>query len=167
MTTEKLVDFALGLYANPRIETLCRDLQDHHYANINLILWLCWLDKQNIYLNKNALDSAIDLIGEITGEVVTLLRHARAQLKAIGHFTRVQEQLIGRHILQAEIAVEKILLERLQDLTGRLSRIESSHIEPLSLFDYLSSLEVKDAGAVAAECLAAGRAKAREQQLEG
>lgn len=166
MTIEKLADFAFGLYANARIELLSRDLQDTHYANINIILWLCWLDKHNIYLNKKALDSAIDLIGEITGEVVTLLRQARVQMKAIGHFTRVQEQLIAKHILQAEIAVEKILLERLQDLTGRLARIEGQHIEPLSLFDYLVSLEVPDAGAVGAEFLAAGRVLNRER-LEG
>ena len=30
-------------------------------------------------------------------------------MKQIGHFTRVQEQLIAKHILQAELSVEKIL----------------------------------------------------------
>ncbi|MEY4589487.1 MAG: hypothetical protein RL497_1563 [Pseudomonadota bacterium] len=142
MNREKLVDFACRIYACSGVERHCRLLQDESFANINLVLWLTWLQDQAIYLEKEALFEAEDLIGEISGEVVALLRHVRQRIKHIGHFTRVQEQLIGKHILQAELSVEKILLERLQDLTGRLPRIQDPACEPLLLRDYLSHLQV-------------------------
>jgi uncharacterized protein (TIGR02444 family) len=142
MNREKLVDFACRIYACPGVERYCRVLQDEAFANVNLVLWLAWLQDQAIYLEKEALFQAEDLIGEITGEVVALLRHVRQRIKHIGHFTRVQEQLIGKHILQAELSVEKILLERLQDLTGRLSRIQDPACEPLLLRDYLHHLQM-------------------------
>jgi uncharacterized protein (TIGR02444 family) len=142
MNREKLVDFACRIYACPSVESYCRSLQDEAFANVNLVLWLGWLQDQAIYLEKSALLEAEDLIGEISGEVVALLRHVRQRIKQIGHFTRVQEQLIGKHVLQAELSVEKILLERLQDLTGRLSRIKDPACEPLLLRDYLTHLQV-------------------------
>jgi uncharacterized protein (TIGR02444 family) len=142
MNREKLVDFACRIYACPSIERHCRYLQDDAFANVNLVLWLAWLQDQAIYLEKEALFQAEDLIGEISGEVVALLRHVRQRMKQIGHFTRVQEQLIAKHILQAELSVEKILLERLQDLTGRLSRIQDPACEPLFLRDYFAHLQI-------------------------
>ena len=101
MSREKLVDFACRIYTCPGVEHFCRSLQDEAFANVNLVLWLGWLQDQAIYLEKKALFEAEDLIGEISGEVVALLRHVRQRIKQIGHFTRVQEQLIGKHILQA------------------------------------------------------------------
>lgn len=142
MNREKLVDFACRIYTCPSIERHCRHLQDDAFANVNLVLWLAWLQDQAIYLEKEALFQAEDLIGEISGEVVALLRHVRQRMKQIGHFTRVQEQLIAKHILQAELSVEKILLERLQDLTGRLSRIQDPACEPLFLRDYFAHLQI-------------------------
>ena len=142
MNREKLVDFACRIYACAGVEQHCRFLQDEAFANINLVLWLAWLQDQAIYLEKEALFEAEELIGEISGEIVALLRHVRQRIKHVGHFTRVQEQLIGKHILQAELSVEKILLERLQDLTGRLPRIQDPACEPLLLRDYLAHLHM-------------------------
>lgn len=147
MSREKLVDFACRIYSCPGIESYCRNLQDDVFANINLVLWLGWLQDQAIYLEKQALFEAEELIGEISGEVVALLRHVRQRIKQIGHFTKVQEQLIGKHILQAELSVEKILLERLQDLTGRLARIQDPACEPLLLRDYLAHLQMSNPAA--------------------
>lgn len=147
MSREKLVDFACRIYTCPSVENFCRSLQDEAFANVNLVLWLGWLQDQAIYLEKKALFEAEDLIGEISGEVVALLRHVRQRIKHIGHFTKVQEQLIGKHILQAELSVEKILLERLQDLTGRLSRIQDPASEPLLLRDYLAHLQMPNPAA--------------------
>ncbi len=157
MNNENLADFACRIYAHKNIERLSRQLQDHHYANINIILWLCWLDNEEIHLHQTALDEGIDLIGEITGEIVTLLRHAREQTIKIGGFSRTQEQVIGKNILQAEIAVEKILLERLQEMTNKLKKIQDAGTDPLSLFDYLLSLRVPEPAATAGELLNAER----------
>ncbi len=149
MSREKLVDCAWRVYGKPEVEAQCRDLQDTHYANVNLLLWLAWLQQQAIRLEKSALDAAIDLIGPVSGDVVSLLRHVRGQVKALGRFTKVQEQLILKNILQAEITVEKILLERLQDMTGRMPRITESGLPPLHLVDYLDMLRVPGADQLA------------------
>jgi uncharacterized protein (TIGR02444 family) len=149
MSREKLVDFAWRVYAQPAVESACRDLQDTHYANVNLVLWLAWLQQQAVHLEKTALESALDLIGNLSGDTVALLRVVRTNIKARGGFTKVQEQLILKNILQAEIAIEKILLERLQDMTGRMPRIAEPDLPPLSLVDYFESLHIHDATAAA------------------
>lgn len=148
-TKTSLWDFAVEFYGDERIKNKCLDLQDIYDANVNVVLWLCWLDVNRIQVERAALVQAQNIIGGINRELLTGLRELRAQLIASSSFTRVQEQLIRKHMLNAELAIEKILLQRLQDLTVRLP-ITDAEDEYLTLFDYLSGLNIDDSGEVAA-----------------
>lgn len=147
--TAGLWAFATGLYANEDIKQRSLELQDVHSANVCVVLWLCWLDSSDIRLERSELTQALNIVGGMNHELLSGLRDLRSKLIAGSGFTRVQEQLVRKHILAAELAIEKVLLQRLQDLTSRLSRAASDE-DCLTLFDYLDCLGVSDSGELAA-----------------
>jgi uncharacterized protein (TIGR02444 family) len=148
--------YATGFYAQEPIQQKCLELQDVYGANVDMILWLCWLDSNRLHLPPAALDEALTIVGGINQELLGGLRELRGKLIAGSNFTRVQEQLVRKHILAAELAIEKILLQRLQDFTSRLSPVGPED-ECLSLFDYLERFAIERSGQVAAYLLDEGR----------
>ena len=155
-TNQSLWDFACGLYAYQDVRQQCLELQDVYQANVNLILWLCWLHASEIHVHRDALCEARTIADGSSRELLLTLRDARAQLIACSNFTRVQQQLIRKHILSAELAIEKVMLQRLQDLTARIPRVSVIH-EELTVFDYLDSLGLEAAGEQAAFLLEQAR----------
>lgn len=160
--------YATGFYAQEPIKHKCLELQDIYGANVDMILWLCWLDSNRIHIAPTALDEALAIVSGINQELLNGLRDLRGKLIASSSFTRVQEQLVRKHMLAAELAIEKILLQRLQDLTSRLSTVGAED-ECLSLFDYLDRFAIERSGQVAAYFLEEGRQfgfnlEAREQE---
>src|SRR5690606_40160606 len=137
--------YATGFYAQEAIKQKCLELQDVYGASVDMILWLCWLDFNRIHLSPATLDEALNIIGGSNQELLGGLRELRSKLIASSNFTRVQEQLVRKHILAAELAIEKILLQRLQDLTSRLSPVGPEE-ECLSLFDYLDRFPIERSG---------------------
>lgn len=153
---QSLWSFACGVYDFSDVKVQCLELQDIYAANVDVILWLCWLHSGNIGVSKAALSQALDIVGGVNQDLLEGLRDLRNQLLASSSFTRVQEQLVRKHMLAAELAIEKVLLQRLQDLTARQPLVAEDE-EPLSLFDYLDSLGNDRAGAIAADLLASSR----------
>ncbi len=163
-----LLTYAVGFYAQEPIKQKCLELQDVYGANVNTILWLCWLDSNRLHIPPAVLDEAVVIVGGINQELLSGLRELRTKLIASSSFTRVQEQLVRKHILAAELAIEKVLLQRLQDLTSRQNPVGPEE-ECLSLFDYLDRFAIERSGEVAAYFLEEGRQfgynlEAQEQQ---
>lgn len=163
-----LLTYAVGFYAQEPIKQKCLELQDVYGANVNTILWLCWLDSNRLHIPPAVLDEAVAIVGGINQELLSGLRELRTKLIASSSFTRVQEQLVRKHILAAELAIEKVLLQRLQDLTSRQNPVGPEE-ECLSLFDYLDRFAIERSGEVAAYFLEEGRQfgynlEAQEQQ---
>ncbi len=163
--------YATGFYAQEPIKQKCLELQDIYGVNVDTLLWLCWLDTNRIHLPPAALDEALAIVGGINQELLLGLRELRGKLIASSSFTRVQEQLVRKHILAAELAIEKVLLQRLQDLTSRLVPVGAED-ECLSLFDYLDRFAIERSGQIAAYFLDEGRQfgfnlEAREPEVAG
>lgn len=137
--SDSLWDYATRVYSLPDFEQQSIQLQDEYQANVNIILWCCWLKAENINLSVNLLDEVLITIDSISLQTVAKLRDVRRLLKESGAFTKVQAQSIKRHILSAELMIEKVLLHRLQDLTCRF--LESKEYESLSAGDQKLDLE--------------------------
>ncbi len=45
--------FSVGHYQQPQVKQLCLQLQDGHGINVNLLLLLCWLQKQRALLSRD------------------------------------------------------------------------------------------------------------------
>jgi len=122
-----LWEFALHVYAEPAIEQHSLQLQDEYNANVNIILWCCWLEMEGIELSVNWLDDVLITIDSVSLQTVAKLREVRRMLVESGSFTKVQALSIKKHIMNAELMIEKVLIQRLQDLTCRF--IESRELE--------------------------------------
>lgn len=123
-----LWDFASRVYALPEAEQLFLRLQDDYLANINIILWCCWLENEELDLSVNWLDEVLITIDSVSQQTVAKLREVRRLLKSSGNFTKVQALSINKHILNAELMIEKVLLNRLQDLTQRFVEANSQEM---------------------------------------
>ncbi|MFL0803566.1 MAG: TIGR02444 family protein [Agarilytica sp.] len=137
--TNSLWDFALQVYSTEEVEQQSLQLQDEYHANINIILWCCWLEAEGIQLSVNLLDEVLITIDAVSLQTVAKLRDVRRVLLESGAFTKVQAQSVKKHILNAELMIEKVLLHRLQDLTCRF--VESKEYKDLSAGDDVLSLE--------------------------
>jgi hypothetical protein len=69
----------------------------------------------------------------------------------MNNFTRVQSQMISKLILQAELAIEKVLLHRLQDMTSKFLEVMPDMVNPVTLKHYLDTLNIENAEARAQE----------------
>ncbi len=137
--SSSLWDFALQVYSASEVEKQSLQLQDDFHANINIILWCCWLETEDIKLSVNLLDDVLITIDSVSLQTVAKLREVRRVLMESGAFTKVQAQSAKKHILNAELMIEKVLLHRLQDLTCRF--LASKEYRDLSVGDELLDLQ--------------------------
>ncbi|TVZ37257.1 uncharacterized protein (TIGR02444 family) [Alteromonadaceae bacterium 2753L.S.0a.02] len=144
-----LWDYATRVYAHREVENIVLDLQDDYYANVNIILWLCWLEEEAIFLSRELLDDVLITVDTVNQATLIKLREVRKFVKEAGSFTQVQSKLISKQLLNAELMIEKILVHRLQDLTRRSISIMKDEHEPLNLAYYLDFLGIPDARQIA------------------
>ena len=147
--------FATRVYSQTDVEMLSLEFQEKYNANVNILLWTVWLQQTNIRVSKEVIDDVIATVDAISHVTVNRLRRLRRDIKSLGTFTKVQAQMINKQILNAELAIEKVLLHRLQDMTIRFYEVMPDKVHPLSLRDYLDRLEVDDSEDRAKRFLAA------------
>lgn len=76
-----LWDYALALYATPGVQAACLALQDQRGADVNLVLFACWLGASSRRLDADRLTRARDEALAWQTELVRPLRAARRGLK--------------------------------------------------------------------------------------
>lgn len=127
-----LWEFALQVYSQAEIEQQSLTLQDQFGANINILLWCCWLEIEGVPLPATRLEDVLATVESLSLKTVAKLREVRRCLASSG-FTKVQALTIKKHILNAELMIEKVITQRLQDLTCRF--LESKDYAPASKGD--------------------------------
>jgi|GEM_PF-453517 len=144
---EPLWDYSKRVYARKGIEKIVLGLQDEYHANVDIILWCCWLEKEGIDLSEEALDDVLITIDTVNQLTLIKLREVRGHLKTA--FTQKQASIIAKQILNAEMMLEKVLLYRLQELTRRFADVMKDPVKPLNLRYYLEFLSIPDAQYIA------------------
>lgn len=148
-TTDKnLIEFATSLMQNEDFMAALPPLP----INPQLIIWLCWLDQSGIELECSELTKALEIVGGDNQPLLIHLINSYHSATAIERMTRVQKNLIVKHIEAAKTALERVLQQRLQDLTPRLDR-SAANEDALSLFDYLAQCNLDNFGSVARQLL--------------
>ncbi|SMF12291.1 TIGR02444 family protein [Alteromonadaceae bacterium Bs31] len=146
---EPLWDYSVRVYGHKEVENIVLGLQDEYHANVDIILWCCWMDAEDICLSKEALDDVLITIDTVSQATLLKLREVRRYLKEAGSFTQVQAKVISKQLVNAELMVEKVLIHRLQDLTRRFAEVMEDREDPLSLTYYLDFLMIPDARQIA------------------
>ncbi len=114
MPASDLWEFCQRLYAEPGIEELCLYLQDQQQVNVLILLWCAWLDVRKEELADDILHSGYRRVRRVNDPALVPLRQARRFIKAEASLSaEVAEQVRG-HILAAELAIEKSLLQALE-----------------------------------------------------
>jgi len=146
---EFLWAFSERVFAQIQVKRILLELQDTYQLDVDIALWCCWLEVNAICLAKDTLEDAQLAVGEVNQSVLSHLRTARRSLRNSGGFSSVQERVICKQILSAELMIEKVLIHRLQNLTDQFRELMSDKADPLSLEYYLETMSVPNAVQVA------------------
>jgi uncharacterized protein (TIGR02444 family) len=141
--SQSLWDFALALYAQPRIAETCVHLQDSVKVNVCLLIGLRWMDDCGKYLSDGELAALQAHIQAWTQQVVEPLRSLRRLLKQpiAGYPQDEAQEQIRTAIKQAELLAEKKLLLEIEVWSQQLTQTQDSPITS-NLEGYLSALAV-------------------------
>lgn len=139
---QPLWDFSCSLYESEKLKTLLHRLQDEYGANINIIFWCVWLEVNEIDISKETIDDVLIAVDSVSQTTASKVRELRKHIKSTELFTRVQTKMICKHLSGAELLIEKILIQRLQDLSERFAEVMPDSFDPMSLEFYLEFLGI-------------------------
>ncbi len=77
---DKFWDYSNQLYGQAGVKECCLTLQNHHGADINLLLLCCWIDQHQLVISEVALQRLIKLSQDWQTGQLYPLRTARAKL---------------------------------------------------------------------------------------
>lgn len=115
---EALWQFSTAVYTRPGVEEVCLTLQDQWGVNVNLLLWLLWLEARGVHVDAALLASAEEAIADWDKVLVQALRQLRRQVNDRVHAKDVEKitalddcyQAIKMAELQAERVTQAMLL---------------------------------------------------------
>ena len=139
--------YSLNLYGDPAVATICLSLQDRCGANVNILLYCCWMGQTFRALDKRALRTAMAAVRRCQAEIVRPLRQARRALKRPPAGVPVAISLdLRRRIGAIELDLEYLEQRLLVDVAQRLPRPARARTPRAavgaSLFRYLALLAV-------------------------
>ena len=73
--------FSLATYGDPEVAAACLALQDLCSADVNLLLYCCWLGQSGRALDKRALRGALRAVAELQSNIIRPLRQSRRALR--------------------------------------------------------------------------------------
>jgi uncharacterized protein (TIGR02444 family) len=80
-TNEDLWTFSLRIYAGDGVASACLWLQDHRDADVNLLLYSCWLGSRGIPLDGRSIATARQAVAPWAQQTVRRLRTIRRWIK--------------------------------------------------------------------------------------
>jgi uncharacterized protein (TIGR02444 family) len=144
-----LWQFSLALYAAPGVSHACIQLQDHWQANINLILWLVWLEQRNQPVDSDLIVQAEAAIAPWSEQTLQPLRALRRLIgsqranhtsEANNSNEAIKEDLY-QQLKAAELLAEKIEQRTLVQLSNELPSLPTIN-QGSNLNRYLDRLQI-------------------------
>lgn len=97
--------YSCALYGNKPVEVACLDLQNDFQADVNLLLFICWLThKEYIASDKKTIKAMIEISTPWQRDVVEPLRQLRQQ---IGAMQGMDAKNVKTSLLRSEQEAEK------------------------------------------------------------
>ncbi|MCW9047989.1 MAG: TIGR02444 family protein [Gammaproteobacteria bacterium] len=144
--TSELWNYSTQIWTLPEVEAICLILQDNYDANVNILLYCCWIGDKNLSLNDDDLQTIIDTV-QPWQTIIKPLRDSRKMMKQqlIALPASLIEQTVcnitemeinAEHMTQ--LALEKVLLPESISTCDEKNSIKCSLN---NLKAYLSSLD--------------------------
>lgn len=118
LNSEQFWQFSLNLY--PAIKESCLQWQDNFGVNINLLLFLLYLDKQQQSISEAQLLQLEELLQHFSTEVTQSIRSLRRTLPSPWLESDMQQPL-RQQLLSTELAAEKLEQQLLVQQFNQLS----------------------------------------------
>lgn len=109
-------NFSLKCYRQPSVEPLCLTLQEQGQADINLLLWLRWLETKSISVDDSQIQLAEAYIAAWNRETVWPLRALRTEMKQRYGVNDTAIEATRSAIKKAELQAERVVQIRLEQL---------------------------------------------------
>lgn len=112
---------ALALYGSEGTAEACLALQDRFGADVNLVLWCCWLGRHGVKISDDTLAKADTAVSPWRETAVQPLRDLRRRLKVdIGGIGPPASAAFRESVKAAEIEAELLELDHLELLAAHL-----------------------------------------------
>ena len=142
----ELWNFSTQTYQIPEVETACLNLQDNFSADVNIILYCCWLGEKSFELNVDDV-TALILAAQPWKNILQPLRKTRRIMKK--HIIAMPAELLDQTInnmSEMEINAEHMAqqaLEKTIDLSTKTKIEDKSPVEITTgnLSTYLQQLD--------------------------
>lgn len=120
MSENPFWDYSLAHYTQPGVAQCCLDYQDQHRANVNLLLFCCWLGSFGVQIESEKLEQAKLHITPWDCQVVQPLREARRFIATSPLMKKVSfsSELIAS-LQQVELMSEQVVQNDLFDWYSR------------------------------------------------
>ena len=104
-------DYSLVHYGRSEVARACLELQEGVGANVNLVLFCCWLGSSGQVLTVQDLDEAEEIIRDWNEQVVEPLRGVRRFVQS--EFAGFADQEWPQDVKQLELRAERVVQNRL------------------------------------------------------
>ncbi|TLX49365.1 TIGR02444 family protein [Pseudoalteromonas ruthenica] len=125
--------FSLSVYDNEQVQKTLLNWQNDYGLNVNLCLFLAYLDYQHVALQAEQLDSLIASIGDFNEHALQPLRDIRGYLKR-NQSSVVNYNNIRTQILDLELAMEKLQQHQLVSACNTLTLRHNTQAFNLALY---------------------------------
>ncbi|MGI1679579.1 MAG: TIGR02444 family protein [Cellvibrionaceae bacterium] len=134
-----LWEFALALYSKPLVEETAIALQNEYGMNVNILIWMCWLEKQGYQIDEEGIEGVERIIQSLHKDFVLPLRALRKNPQL-----RDQSELtsnLKNAIQQAELAAEQLVMSAIYAYSRRENFQELKKIDGSNVSKYLLHVE--------------------------
>lgn len=145
----ELWDFATRLYNNEAVERVCLALQDRHGANVNVLLFCCWVAASGRgVFQPGELAVALETTHTWREDVSRQLRRLRRTLRGgVGAASRRLNDDLGRVVAECELFAEHVELLMLHDSLGRagtgtMDPAEQARASAQNFAEYFAELDI-------------------------
>lgn len=113
---DELWTFSLALYARPEVAKRCLALQDHWGANVNVLLWLLWLESCGQVVDPALIARADIELAEWDTLLLQPLRQLRRALRTRFALEQPAVEASYQQLKAAELQAERVEQEMLAAL---------------------------------------------------
>lgn len=150
--TSELWNYSTQIWTLPEVEEFCLILQDNYDANVNILLYCCWIGDKNLSLNDDDLQTIIDTV-QPWQTIIKPLRDSRKMMKqqlialpaslieqTVSNITEME--INAEHMTQ--LALEKVLLPESISTCGEQNSIKCSLNNIKAYLNSLDSISSAD-----------------------
>lgn len=131
LLSSHLWEFSLNLYRQPGVAPLCLLLQDQWDADVNIMLWVRWLETEGMPINATRIRLAETHINGWQKDAVLPLRQLRRRIKQRYGIADKAMEAVRQAVKAAELQSERVVQIQLEKLARAwLSGVERKAVVP-------------------------------------